>query len=37
MRFTTYEIYGDRGIENNLDIEGYYCVMKRMVLNGSTM
>lgn len=25
MRFTTYEVYGDKGIENNLDIEGYYC------------
>ena len=25
MRFTTYEIYGDKGVENNLDIEGYYC------------
>lgn len=25
MKFTTYEIYGDKGIVNNLDIEGYYC------------
>jgi len=25
MRFTTYEIYGDKGVENNLDIEGYFC------------
>lgn len=25
MRFTTYEIYGDKKVENSLDIEGYYC------------